>query len=222
MEDYGRIRNEVDRRRKVDRWTFHSPHERSDLPQLAADVIMVMPRRDGEKTTFVTESDSIPKLQSANLNSLHEQALEQFRIADIARHGIKWEEWLEIEIYPEHSYNQDVRAGLTLSYKKIQRGIDPKTGKPLTMAGWSGVVTPFPQPKAAGKLDPEDGKWHRSRDEDHQYSYLPATPENLAALNAVMAKLNELRMGLEKLLDQKVIGKELSRISTRFQLEVKP
>lgn len=223
-EEYGRIYGEVQRHREIDEWTFVSPHQRGDtMVKLKATIKMVTGGR-GKELQFIATSENIPEQRSPNIQTLREKVLEQFRIADIARHGVAWEDWLEIEISPDRGYRANTNgkiAGFTVSYSKMKRGTDPKTGKILTIHHSNDVVVPFPEPKAAGVVDVVKERWGSSRSEENQYSYIPATPQNISALDSLIAKMNELRQRLEQLLDQKVVAKELAGISTRFQLEDK-
>lgn len=70
----------------------------------------------------------------------------------------------------------------------------------------------FPKPKARGDREPSDR--HRDRDtynqyQDTQYAYIPATPENLAAVEDLIKRMSLLRQRVESFLSQDRILKAL-------------
>lgn len=224
--DYGRLRVGFSRGVKIDVWTYESPHaDRAYADKMTAEVRLEPLRRasrageDGMIFSATSECWT-EEITSPNIDSLFAKVQEAFRTYDLAQRGIVWEDWLEIIIQPEtafHRNEEGTSAGFILSYRIIKRGLDPRSGRPYTIHD-HGHVSPFPKPKAAGekeKGDKGDGFFH-GRDEEHQYAYLPATPENRAALDTIIGKVGELRTRLAALLVQKHIGTELIRTANQM------
>lgn len=217
--DYGRLRVGFSRGVKIDVWTYESPHsDRAYADKMTAEIRLEPLRRAsraGEQGMIFSATSECWKeeITSPNIDALFEKVQEAFRTFDLAQRGIVWEDWLEIVIQPESLWNRNEdghSAGLVLGYRTIKRGLDPRSRRPYTITH-HGHVSDFPKPKTAGekeKGDKGDG-FHHGRDAEHQYAYLPATPENRAALDTIMRKLGELRTRLASILYQKVIGTEL-------------
>lgn len=228
-EKHGRLRSKAHRRRLIDTWTFVSPFTKHiDETTLAVKVFLVNGFRGGTDTdgmsfeAFFSEQHGI-SFKDTDIEKLRKKVEEQLRKQDLARKGIVWEDWIELEIggYAHDGKHDDPGSALDLSYRVIKRGVDPKTEKLLTI-NHNHVVVPFPSAKKAGEEDPDCDKSHDKddwktwsigeRDENHQYSYIPATPENLAAVASVVQRLRDLRAALNKVLSQDGIQKALATV----------
>jgi hypothetical protein len=218
-EDYGRLRTGFSRGVKVDVWTYSSPHADRALGDQMTATVHLLPaarraRGGADGMMFVAESECFEKITSPNIETLFERVQAAFQTYELAQRGIVWADWMEISITPEHYgfRNEATSNGLAVGYSIIKRGVDPRNGNVYTINN-NHVVTDFPKPKDAGE---EDGgaKFHSRRSADNQYAYLPATVENVAAMNALLGKISELRERLAALLQQDAVGNELADIST--------
>jgi hypothetical protein len=227
-EKHGRLRSKAHRRRLIDTWTFVSPFTKHiDEGTISVKVFLVNGFRGGTDTDGMSFEAFFPskrlEFRNTDIEKLRRQVEEQFRKQDLARNGIEWEDWIELEIGGStyDGKHDDPGAGLDLKYTIIKRGVDPKTGKLLTINN-NHVVVPFPSAKKAGEEDPDCNKSHDKddwrtwsigeRDEDYQYSYIPATPANVAAVESVIQRLRDLRAALNKVLNQDGIQKALATV----------
>lgn len=239
-ENYGEIVPRFYRATKIDEWKFKSPFgDRAWADQMVAEVRMRKSDRRGRLIDqtgiefFATSKCWPGEIAHSNTTTLLGMVKREFQLYDMAHRAIVWEDWLEIEVSPrDHSDDPDAgkfSVGLELTYRVIKRGVDPRDGKAYTLtdSSYAGNVIPFPLPKAAGVVDrnPRTGKvvdnstgrdWYHAREERDQFAYLPATPENRAALDDLIAKMHQLRDRLAGVLEQTVIAKQLAGVSGRL------
>lgn len=159
----------------------------------------------------------------ASLEGLEKKVEQAFRDQIIAHSKVKWSDWLEVKVDGrQQSTERDERSegysGLTVHRKLLKRARFPD-GRDMVLDGTT--LYKFPQAKAAGvDRDRFGGSRDYYQDSDDQYSYIPATTENMAAVDAVLANISKLRLALEGVLEQKSIIKELATLAPR--LEFKP
>lgn len=228
-EKHGRLRSTAHKRRQIDTWTFVSPFTKHiDESPLEVKVFLLNGFK-GSTDSGMSFEAFFPGKRLAFLDTdierLRQRVEEQFRQQDLVRHNVAWEDWIELEISGFLHEHGDPAAALDLGYTIIKRGIDPKTRKAITINN-NGVVVPFPLAKKAGEEDDVGRKGHDpddwrtwgmgARDEGSQYSYIPATPENLAAVESVLQRLRDLRVALNKVLEQETIQTALSKLWTEL------
>lgn len=211
-ETYGKLREKAHRKKKVDVWTFYSPFTDKAARETAyvATIEMVNDNRDGLKFRALS-THFRPPLEDSDIKRLRKKVEEAFRTTDMAARQIRWDDWIELEMDEEFTFKDDNAATLSLKWRVLKRGVHPETGKAYTINN-NGVVVEFPKPKAAGENDqPKDDKWHLgSRNVDTQFSYIPATPKNVAALESLAGRIRDARDRLRGLLDQKTAQKSLA------------
>lgn len=179
------------------------------------------------------------EIVDSDVDRLLKKARQAFILFDISHRGIVWEDWIEVQIAPrDHGDRPDERKreeGLQVEFKIIKRGVDPRDGAVYMLDVEEGdKVVRFPHPKAAGEPDRhpktgktideddayssrhQDGGWYHARDKRDQYAYIPATKENLAALEDLMSRMVQLRRSLAGVLEQKEIAKSLSGVAGRL------
>lgn len=214
-EKHGRLRSAVHRKKLIDRWTFYSPVLKGNAEPFVADVYLR--NRNGSETP---EFEALLKIRPAeiirgsNIDELFGKVEERFRVNDLARHSLKWENWIELQIGGYVSGSEGERAAaLDITYSIIKRALDPKTGRHVTI-NHNHIVVDFPSPKKAGEKDPDakDDSRFSGRSEENQYAYIPATKENRAAVAELLNKMRALRSGLNALLHQQVIEATLSNV----------
>lgn len=149
------------------------------------------------------------------LHSLTERALLD-RVDVLS--DIVWEDWYQVEVSGANSDFKDsphssLGANLKINVINIKRGIHPRTGLPVTI-GQHGCIAEFPSPTTIDMAEPDQGDFYkgnyragRSRSER---SYIPATPENTAALRDILGRMGELRSRLAEVLNHQEIQKTLT------------
>jgi hypothetical protein len=219
-EEYGTLFAGGRRPRKIDQWKFRSPFmgkiggTESAAAGYVADIYLKNDRNSSvDNLLFIAKSKHFEKdLETSDIEELRVMVLAAFSRVDMAKHDIVWEDWFEIEIEDGHqNYRNEDGSGITFTFKRMKRGVNPTTGEPYLLSD-SGVVMEFPKPKRAGVEDvaPPGEKWFRSREEGHEFSYVQATPANTAALESLRDRINELRGRLNTLLQQKAVQKSLA------------
>lgn len=182
----------------------------------------------GDAKAFVARSNwfgsgrAIDGIWARSLEELEKLVEKAFADRIIAASQVKWSDWLEVQVHGRgNSDGEDKRdrsryAGLTIAYKRLKRAKFPD-GRDMVLDGSS--LYPFPKAKKAGE-DRDRFSSGYYQDSDDQFAYIPATEENVRALDDILANIVKLRGVLEALLGQKNIATQLERIST-LRLELK-
>ena len=128
--------------------------------------------------------------------------------------SIVWEEWHEVVVSGRDVINRGNESDFKISYGKLKRGVHPQTGEILTIHN-NQVVIPFPKAKKRGK---SDDKYFGDRNDEYEYSYIPVTAQNTAALKLLIERLAMLRNDVMNLLSQNNIENSLEKIDGKFLL----
>ena len=195
--------------RIIDTWTY-----RSGLPgqkALEVRVSLLNPREGVYVFQAMCDVFEAP-LQGADLTALRAQADEQLRAWCADRSGLVWQDWLEVQVVGRTTDDDGKRTmGLSIRYRTIPRAVTPE-GAALTVSP-NGVVTPFPKPhQASAKIDANELIFD-DRNSGTEISYIPATPEALAGLQSIQARIDQLRVALSQLLGQDAIAAQLQRLA---------
>lgn len=233
-EDYGKLRSQITKRAKLDEWTFDSPHLK-DRAKFSATIYLIkggyhfrgrIVDREAE-FSFLAESEVFEDIVATDIEKLRTKVTEAFQLYDLGQRGIVWEDWFEVvvtENSPYHYERKVLGAGFSIRYRRLKRGVHPKTGKPLTINN-NHVVTDFPKPKAAKKRvrDREDADFeeHDDRDAQSQYAYIPATPANEQALDSIANAIDAAYARVQNILGQAAIEQTLAALPTVPLLEEK-
>lgn len=159
--------------------------------------------------------------QDTDINRLHRAVEADLMDQAFALTGIAWEDWYEVVVKGgnsafEDSYFSGMGASLHVQVNRLKRGIHPTTGLPMTI-NRNNVVVPFPKPTAIA-VEPDEGEEIeglgkiRLREPDAERSYIPATPENHRALQAVLDRMALLRNSLANVLSQEKVVAQLGAI----------
>jgi hypothetical protein len=206
----------------VDEWVFVSPLEvrGRTAPKLAVTVSM---KSEGSKgITFIAHGDCLPAaIVDTDIERLRKAVENELRFQHDKATGLQWEDWLEVQVRePVGSRRSSTEKGLEVLVTPIKRAIDPSTGKALTL-NLNNLVTGFPAPKAAGEVDPEArvndglGAFVQGRTQESSFSYVPATEENVAALENIFRRIAELREALSAFLSQDQVEHSLLKLVAR-------
>lgn len=207
----------------VDEWKFRSPFHETGAPQLTATVSI--DKSNPRAFTFVARSESLPTaIIDTDINRLREKVEAALRQQHDVLTGAVWEDWLEVEVRgrlrrDNRADTSTTEADLTITYRHIKRGVRP-TGETCVVNS-NGIAVPFPSAKRAGEPDPDAGPdvgeslsnirgLGRGRDLEAEYSYIPATVENIQALDDLLERMQTLRENLSAFLRQDAVQQSLS------------
>ncbi|WP_157641861.1 hypothetical protein [Burkholderia ubonensis] len=203
----------------VDEWVFVSPLEvrGRKAPKLAVTVSMKSEGRTG--ITFIAHGDCLPRsIVDTDIERLRKAVEDELRFQHDKASGLQWEDWLEVQVRePVGSRGRTTEKGIEVLVMPIKRAIDPETGKALTL-NLNNLVTAFPEPKRAGEADPEAeageglGSFIQGRTRESSFSYVPATAENVAALENIFRRIDELRQALSTFLSQEQVEHSLLKL----------
>lgn len=218
----------------IDEWKFVSPFREKGAPQLSAKISIH--KHHSGSITFEAHSESLPRpIVDSDINQLRQKVEAALRLQHEMLTGVMWESWLEVEVRGHTSKrggrtSSTAESHLEIAYRLIKRGVHPVTGKAYII-NINGIAMPFPSAKNAGEQDPdvepetpEERKKHldlgirglgRGRDVEAEYSYLPATDENIQALDDLQARMQALRDALAKFLRQDTVQQSLSGLASQ-------
>jgi hypothetical protein len=212
----------------IDEWRFISPFKGQDAPKLSAKISIH--KSDHAGLTFEAHSDSIPRpIVDTDINRLRQKVDDALRHQHDMLTGVTWVEWLEVEVRGRRSTrpgSDTVEADLRITYRVLKRGVHPDTGDAYFI-NLNGIAMPFPSAKQAGEPDPDVDPneseslqdvhlfrgLSRARDLECEYSYLPATPENISALEDLIGRLQSLRDALSTFLRQDTVHASLAGLA---------
>jgi hypothetical protein len=179
--------------------------------KIPVEVFLVM---DQERPFFRAKSPELAApIDHSDINALRlavEQAMAEQVVPKLI--SIEWEDWLKVTV---KGHNRLLEGGqwssaqsyaqLEIRVQTIKRGIHPATGEVVTIAS-DGRITEFPKPRNI-ETNEKDGVLLGDIPET---SFIPATPENLRALDDIRDRLGMLRSRLAELLSQDSIQKSLA------------
>jgi hypothetical protein len=207
----------------VDEWKYVSPFtgrgEGPKPPPLVVEIAIVKGEKEG--IVFEARSSGLPKegVRDRDIEALRQKVEEALRFQHDILTGVPWDDWLEIAVsgsLTDGSTYEGIQANVKLSYIKLKRGVDPKTGKAYVVNS-NHIAVSFPLPKKAGERDAEQIDSHGfslgGRELNTEYSYLPATPDNLAALQDLQNRVNELRVRMSAFLNQGTVQQSLANVA---------
>lgn len=203
----------------IDEWTFISPFKDKTAPKLTVQIHVHKTGRGG--ITFVASGTCMPvKFEETDIERLRVKVEDSLQFQHDMLTGVQWERWMEIEVVgrsKEKAYDNSSESELTIHCRPLKRGVHPQTGKAYVI-NTNGIAVPFPKPKKAGQLDESDpdDEWAslNARARDAEYSYLPETPENVAALQDLMNRMQTLRAKLSEFLSQDVVQASLTNLAS--------
>lgn len=191
-------------------WTFELP---SHKPNITVPVSL-----EGSKDgmVFVARAlDGAMKLTNPDIQVLYREVEAYLRGHVGTQMHIDWEDWFEVRVsgtdgdfIPGRSYSA-LGGELKIQVSKLKRGIHPKTGEVVTVHQ-NHVLVPFPTGKRRDEK-PDVKDW--LTDKAAEVAYIPATPENEAALREILERLATLRSRLSEVLQQELIQASLKDLS---------
>ncbi|MCZ7860775.1 hypothetical protein O9X98_05095 [Agrobacterium salinitolerans] len=205
--------------KKVFEWLFFVVGKRDRIP------VEVKAFNNGNDVWFEASSQYLPGgVKSSDINELKKVVQDRLTAQVTLLTNIEWEDWYEVVVTGDNSDFDDSRysalgSDLKIQVNQLKRGIDPATGRELTII--NGAVTDFPTPS---RLDDEpetitsgsfadtftDTFKVRIRGQAER-SYIPATEENRRAIDSILSRMEELRTSIAGLLSQDNIEDSLEQ-----------
>lgn len=195
--------------RLIDTWTY-----RCGMPgfnALEVKVSMVSPK-DGE-FNFVANCEAFKApVSHSDLNILRRQIDEKLQDWCADRSTVVWVDWLEVIVNGRAlNYQGQIGMEMSIKYRKLPRAVLPD-GRVVTVNSMGRVDT-FPEPQRTRvQLDPSEIQFD-DRESGTEISYIPATPEAIASLEALQGRLDQLRVALSEVLSQACITDKLKQIA---------
>lgn len=203
-------RTRVSTGKLIDEWHFVSPLEvrGRKAPQLSVQVSL---KSEEKGITFIAHGECLPKpLVDTDIERLREAVEDELRFQHDSATGLDWQDWVEVQVRSPLGCRRTAEGnGVEVHAKPIKRATDPATGEALTLNP-NNLVAPFPLPKKPGEVDGDS--LFPDRDVDSAYSYVPASPENVAALKNIFRRIDELRDALSVFLSQEQVHESLRKV----------
>lgn len=212
----------------VDEWYFASPINDKSAPSLR--VTVSLDKTSPTSITFVARGTCLPgkppELVSSDINELRRMVEDTLRKQHELLTGLIWEEWLQVVVRGSSDHQQFYDSScsdLKISVSPFKYARHPITGVALYINS-NGIASKLPEPKKANCYDgdePVPGAIEKlcdvnlgRRDTEAEYSYIPATAENKAALENLMGRIQELRSKLSEFLRQDTITASLTKLTS--------
>jgi hypothetical protein len=186
--------------RKVFDWQFSVAGLRDRIPVEVKAV-----QREKDIWFEATGPHLLGGARNTDINELKREITERLAEQVNLLTNVEWEEWFEVIVTGDNSDFGDSRfsalgADLKIQINRLKRGVDPESGRTLTVI--NGAVTDFPSPR---RLSDEEGQLSSSGfriGSMAEKSYIPATEENRRAIDHILARMAELRHSIADLLSQ--------------------
>lgn len=202
--------------KKAFTWSFKAAGSDVEVP---VEVFLV--REPQQPLQFKAVCGTLPSaLVDSDINRLHEAVEQALQDQAGKLTGIEWQDWFEVIVDGANSDFTDSRysalgANLHIQVNRLKRGLDPRSGRVLTINS-NGVVVPFPKASSLAKEDARAGSGLRLDDGSKERSYIPATAENRRALDELLERMSSLREGLARLLSQESVQDRLAGLAERL------
>ena len=204
--------------RIVDTWRIPNPFIKE--PAIKVDVSLLQ-KQDGSFTFSASnELFGTVEMEDADLNVLWAKVNQLAGEHLMKKYSAVWEDWLEVQTDGDaKSYRARKGSGtfsLSLTYAPIQRGT-LANGEIVTLNN-NGLVIPFPASKRVNRdvegkvISRAEGLRIHDVHEGVEVSYVPATAENIAALDAIIERMKILHEKMADFLQQDQVVQSLSNL----------
>lgn len=226
-KEIGRLSDNMSNRRdgkKILEWSFSAPGRKASV---TVEVSIVTGK---EGLHFVARAPELqPAVEGSDIQALYKDVELQLRLQVGSLANIAWEDWFEIKVSGGDSdFHADspyaaLGAELKVHVSRLARGIHPETGKLVTV-NTNHVLVPFPAPRRfeenpGAAVDTLTGYRLNTPVE---VAYLPATPENEAALRDILDRLRTLRVRMTDLMQQDGLQERLRDLASQSSLLAPP
>lgn len=199
------------RKRVIAEWQlFREDARELKLPPLTKEqrTVQVVLSDEGKDTglLFTATGGLLPApLSNASLEALRHEVQAALRDQLALRTGLQWERWLKVTVRSEVEFGPAVSASTRVTYEVIWRA-ESSEGKVLTVHPSNHVVLPLEPAIDEDSPAPDnmeiDGRQFKADPNLKSRSYVPATPENIAAVEDIQRRLRELNQALASVLKQ--------------------
>lgn len=194
------------RGRKVLDWTFKAPDGNKPV-----EVYLV---HGDNGMHFRADCPSLNESVTAvDINELEKNLEAVLADKSLVMLGVQWEDWLCVEV---DGSTRNRCGGISVSYHALKRGIHPVSGKVVTLNSRN-MLAPFPEARSIhaksgfdepGPINAKDLYFGDAK----EVSYIPATPENIAAIEEIIRRIRQLRNDLAGVLSQESIQAKLPQV----------
>lgn len=205
----------------VDEWSFHAA-----LPAKKASVdvkVKVYLAKGKDGLTFRAELDDFQPIEDSDIQHLHSRVEAALMKHSAEKMGAIWEDWLKVRVIADDQESTDGggrgrdEAGLKIVVEHVKRGVDPQTGEAFLLSESGLWAVPMPAPKSL-KDALEADRERRAKggiqfDSLEEFSFVPATEANLAALHYTRERLRFLRSRLAEALSQQTVQSLLNTVT---------
>lgn len=205
--------------RQVAEWKFRSPFKTFRENDKAGPVytVKISLHVEGGRAEFRAHGDGLNKnerLRHTDIEQLRLMVEEALTLQHRMDTGVTWEDWLEVEVKGQYEDRHGGRfsSSLEITYRRLKRGVDPDTGIAYTINS-NNIAVPFPQAKTYRPAETDEERMFGET--AVELSYIPATPENIAALENLMGRTQQLRDALSQFLSQENVKTALAEINSR-------
>ena len=167
--------------------------------------------------TFRARIEGLGSIEDPNIQALHERVEEALSHHCAANLGCVWHDWLKVSINtaPWEESRSDLSCGLAVQVERVKYGVDPSTGKAYTLSDSGAWAVPVASPRERAedmaRFFPNSRGAADTLTEKVSESYVPATPENIAAIEALRQRMGDVRRRLIEALKQDSIAQTLAK-----------
>lgn len=209
----------------IDTWVFKGAFDHKDpvLNKTVQDnfTAKIYIHKESEKIWFSATGTQLPKggLKNESIQALKESVEEIFCEQYEVLTNAVWMPWLQVNVSYRDPFDRRAQGALVgIEYKKVSRTIDA-SGRAWILND-QGIALPIGP--AHSPCDAENfsicGRVLRIQDDATRAAYIEDTPENLAAIEDICARMRLLHQNLSDLLGQDSINKNLVALSKNLTL----
>ena len=203
----------------VDEWTFKAakPAEKGNSGITVAVKVNLV--SDEGRLFFRARIPELGAVEDSDIQKLRERVEQVVHKFSVERLGNVWQDWLRVTVMDEGSSRGpgDFSSGLQVKVEPVKHGVDPTTGKAYILSDHGMWAMPMDSKHVMGEHG--DGRFEAERvngislSENKTVAFVPATPENLQALNDLSERMNALRDRLMDVLSHQQITQTLVKLN---------
>lgn len=201
----------------IDKWVFEvAAVGKTEGMKIPVDVSLV---KGDEGLTFEAKAPGFSPFRNSDIEKLRQSISDRMREVSAVRQGLVWEDWLEVTLScDDHEEGLGrSKASLGIEVREIKRAVDPISGQAYELRSDGAFAKPLPAPvslkEALEKVEAQRAKHGLVLESTHERAFVPATPENVAALQDARDRLRLLRDRLAHALSQDLIQQTLGNMN---------
>lgn len=167
--------------------------------------IHLLPNRNGKPARFRGNCEKMTEaIEHTDIQILHQKIYEELHYNCVEMSDIVWEDWYQIKTGGEQKdfktdrHYEVWKSSINIEISRLKKG--RINGEEVTLNS-NGIVTPFPGGHSI-KDDQEVINGFRIGRSNAEYSYVPATLENTAALSKIINGISRVRGKIAEFLSQ--------------------